>query len=272
MQTTIDPTAFRARYGPWAVICGASDGSGAAFARQLAALGLNLVLIARRPELLAQLAAELERAHGVSTRSASIDLYEADAGTRVAAAAAGLEVGLYVSNAGADTSHSQFIDAPLDTWRRLVRRNVLAVMESVHEFAGPMCQRGRGGILLMSSGVALGGMPGAAVYSATKAFDLNLAESLWAELAPRGVDVLSGVCPPMDTPSHQRLLSELGLAVPGQYAAEEVAGTLLARLGDGPLQMFGFGPDAAEAPRVEKARRERVLAMVEMAKMFFGSR
>src|SRR5271165_1105083 len=103
---SLDRNAYSQKYGPWAVITGASDGTGAAYARQLAALGLNLVLIARRPEPLAALAAELEAAHGVRTRTASIDLYQPGAGERVFAASEGLEVGLYVSNAGADPNGS----------------------------------------------------------------------------------------------------------------------------------------------------------------------
>src|SRR5277367_1740824 len=100
--TAIDKVHFKAKYGPWAVISGASDGTGAAYARQLAALGLNLVLIARRIESLATLAREIKTTHGVQTRVASIDLFQPDAGSQVVAAAQGLEIGLYVSNAGAD--------------------------------------------------------------------------------------------------------------------------------------------------------------------------
>src|SRR5271156_2012755 len=98
MTTPIDATVFRAKYGPWAVISGASDGTGAAYARQLAHTGLNLVLIARRPGPLAELAAELEHAHRIATRTASIDLYETGAAEQVLEAANGLEVGLFVSN------------------------------------------------------------------------------------------------------------------------------------------------------------------------------
>jgi short-subunit dehydrogenase len=264
--------AFRQKYGPWAVIAGASDGTGAAYAHQLAAAGLNLVLIARRPEPLAALAAELQGKYHVETRTASIDLYERAAGTQVLAAAAGLEVGLYVSNAGADTNGMPFLDAPLDAWRQLIHRNVLAVIEAAYGFAAAMRQRGRGGLIFMSSGTALGGQPGFAVYSATKAFDLNFAESLWAELHPHGIDVLSGVCPVMDTPTLQRTLAKHNLAVPGAYDPQSVVHTLLERLADGPTHIFPFGPDAPQAAGIEKARRARVLTMIEVSKMFAGGK
>lgn len=269
-MTPPDAAAFRAKYGPWAVITGASDGTGAAYARQLAALGLNLVLIARRPEPLAALAAELEAAHAVRTRTASIDLYQPGAGERVFAASEGLEVGLYVSNAGADPNGSGFLGAPLEAWRNLVNRNVVAVVEATYAFAAPMVARGRGGVILMSSGAAMGGAPGIAVYSATKAFDLNFAESLWIELGSRGVDVLSVVAPAMNTPSLQTLLARRGLKVPGLSEAQDVARVALERLAHGPTVIFPFGPDAANAAAIEKARRARAESMVEMAKMFFG--
>src|SRR5690606_2798814 len=266
----IDKVAYRAKYGPWAVITGASDGTGAAYARQLAVLGLNLVLIARRPGPLAELASELQQAHGIETRTASVDLYADGAGERVLAAAADLEVGLFISNAGSDTNGSPFLDAPLDAWRQLIHRNVLTVVESVYGFAGPMRKRGHGGIILMSSGTALNGQPGTAVYSGTKAFDLNLAESLWAELGPCGIDVLAGVCPAMNTPMLQKTLAKHNLTVPGLFEPEDVVSTLLERLPDGPTHVFAFGPDAPNAAQIEKARRERVVAVAEISKMFFG--
>ena len=269
MTDPLDARAYREKYGPWAVITGASDGTGAAYARQLAANGLNLLLIARRRELLEALAQEIEEAHGIATRTASVDLYQPGAGQQVASAARDLEVGLYVSNAGADANSARFLDAPLDAWRGLIQRNVFTVTELVYHFAATMRQRGRGGILLMSSGTALGGQPGVAVYCATKAFDLNLAEALWAELGPFGIDVLGAVCPAMDTPSLQSLLGANGLTLPGLYDPDEVVRTLLARLPDGPTHVFPFGPDAPRAGEIEQARRERVAAMVEASKMFF---
>ncbi len=269
-MSEIDPIKFHAKYGPWAVITGASDGTGAAYAHQLAALGLNLVLIARRPEPLLALATALEQEHGIHTRTASIDLYEPGAGAHVLAAAEGMEVGLYVSNAGADVNGSSFLDAPLKSWLQLINRNVAAVVETSYGFARPMCERGHGGLLLMSSGTALGGQPGAAVYCGTKAFDMNFAEALWAELLPFGVDVLSGVCPVMDTPSLQRLLARHDLKVPGIYDPEQVVATLLATLPYGPIHIFPFGPEADLAAQIEQARRQRVVTMTEASKMIFG--
>lgn len=259
-------TAFHRRYGPWAVITGASDGTGAAYARQLAAKGLNLVLIARRPGPLNELARELEQQHGISTRTANTDLYADGAADQVLSVAQGLNVGLFVSNAGADTNDKEFLAAPLDAWRQLINRNVLAVTELAYGFAGPMRYRRRGGIILMSSAAGLGGQPGVAVYSSTKAYDLNLAEGLWAELKEYGIDVLAGVCPVMETPSFRR---NHKAEIPGIFDPEDVVTTLLERLPDGPTHIFPFGPDAANASTIEKARRDRVVVVANLVKQLF---
>jgi short-subunit dehydrogenase len=267
-SVSIDPIGFRRRYGPWAVISGASDGTGAAYAQALAAAGLNLVLIARRPAPLQALAADLETRFGVETRAASVDLYQPGAGQRVLAAADGLEVGLYISNAGADTNGHAFLDAPLQAWRDLINRNVTNLVEAVYGFAGPMRARGRGGLILMSSGTALGGQAKVAVYSASKAFDLNFAESLWMELKPHGVAVIGAVAPAMDTPSLRRLLD--GRDIPGLHDPASVARTMIERLEDGPSYVFAFGPDAPQAGQITEARRKRVETVSSMSKLFFG--
>jgi len=265
---SLERGAYRQKYGPWVVITGASDGTGAAFARQLAALGLNLVLIGRRPDPLAELAKELERAHEIQARTASIDLYQPGAGGKVLAAAAGLEVGLFISNAGADTNNSLFLDAPLGAWLDLIQRNVAAVVEAAYGFAKAMRERKRGGLIFMSSGTALGGMPRVAVYGGTKAFDLVFAEALWAELKPHGIDVINAVCPVMDTPSFRRFQQEAGIQVPGAADPAEIARDLIARLADGPTRIFPFGPDAEAAPQQELARKERATMMIEVSRMF----
>lgn len=263
---TVDKAQFQAKYGPWAVISGASDGTGAAYARELAAAGLNLVLIARRLEPLDALAKELQSDFGIQTRVASIDLYQLGAGQRVLEAAEGLEVGLYVSNAGADPNGKQFLDAPFEVWRSLISRNVMALAEAVYGFAAAMKVRGRGGLLMMSSGAGLGGASGVAVYSSTKAFDLNLAESLWMELKPYGIDVISAIAPAMDTPSLRKILN--GREIPGVYDPVSVARTVIERLGNGPC--YAFGADPVEAAQITDSRRKRVEMVSNMTKMFFG--
>lgn len=180
---------LRERYGSWALVAGASAGLGAEFARQLAAKKLNLVLIARRADALSSLADEL-RAGGVETRTVAADLGAPDLLARLDEATRELEIGLVVYNA-AHSRVGPFLDQPLDEQLRTIDVNCRAPLTLAHHFGRKMRERGRGGIVLMTSLVALQGSPMVAAYAASKAFDLVLAESLWDELRGNGVDVLA---------------------------------------------------------------------------------
>src|SRR5215210_3543784 len=200
-------TAFCDRYGPWAVVAGASEGTGAAFSREIAAQGVNVVLVARRPDPLHALAQQIHEASGAETRVVALDLSGLDAGAALAAATADLDVGLLVYNAGADEYGMKFLDVDVDRWAAMVHRNCVVPLRLCHHYARPMVERGRGGILLVTSGAAWAGGDRLATYGATKAFDLVLGEGLWAELAPKGVDVLSFVLGQTDTPAYRALVA-----------------------------------------------------------------
>lgn len=249
------------KYGPWAVVAGASEGTGRAYARQLAEAGLSLVLIARRAGPLEALAAELRAAYGTQCLTLSIDLAGQDACERIAAAVGARDVGLYVNNAGADPNGARFIDAPVGAWRDLVTRNVLTTMQCAHHFAGRFRERSRGGMLFANSYACYGGGQFLACYSASKAFDLAFAESLWSELRPHGIDVLCLVMNMTDTPAFHALLEAKGLgALPGMASAEEVAAFGLANLANGPVKNWGLPDEAAIGMGVGSAaeRRERI--------------
>ena len=92
----------------------------------------------------------------------------------------------------------------------MVHRNCTVPVQMCHHFAGPMAARGRGGIIVLSSGAAFVGAPNMVIYGGSKAFDVVFTEALWAELHPRGVDVLSLVLGETDTPALRRLRAERG--------------------------------------------------------------
>ena len=186
------------RYGPWAIVTGASDGIGRAFAYDLASAGMNVVLVARRGEILQEIASELRAQHRVSTLVITVDLARADAVAMISAATSDLDAGLLVAAAGFGTS-GPLIDAPLGPELEMVDVNCRAVLALSHQFGRRFVERGRGGIVLLSSIVAFQGVPRTANYAATKAYVQSLAEALHLELGPRGVDVLSSAPGPISS-------------------------------------------------------------------------
>lgn len=264
----IDRRAFAEKYGPWAVIAGGSDGTGEAYARDLAAMGINVMLVSRRAEVLDALAADLRARHGIETRTLVQDLMDPQAAQAMLDASADLDVGLYISNAGVDGTGASFLDQPLDRWLRMLNMNVTTVTAAVHGFGNRMHKRGHGGVLLMSSGSSLGGTPFLSMYSATKSFELALAESLWGEWSQSDIEILVVVAPAMSTPFFQKNIAGQGFKLDMVFTPEEVATGALARLGHAPVIMF---PTVRrQSPeKVMKDRYDELLLSLEAGRSFF---
>jgi short-subunit dehydrogenase len=263
---------FKERYGPWAVVAGASEGTGAAFSHQLAGKGLNLILVARREGPLDTIAGELRKTYGIECVPAAIDLARPDATDRIIAAVGDREVGLYISNAGADPNGSKFHNSPVQNWIDLLTRNVTTSLRCCHHFGGKMRERGHGGIILVGSGACYGSGPNLATYSGVKAFDLCFSEGLWSELKPHGVDVLNLVMNTTDTPALRELLAKKNLPLPPEIAsAENVARIGLERLPHGPIHNWGLADNEPGYAGTSAAqRRARVESVAEMSKAVFG--
>lgn len=184
---------FKQRYGPWALITGASAGLGELFARRLASQGLNLVLTARREDRLQSLGQQLENEYGIETRSIAVDFGSDQLLNTIGQQTQDLDIGLLVNNAGF-TNSGDFLDNSLDQELLLVHVNVRAPMLLAHHFGRLMRERGRGGIIFSASIAGFAPIPFWANYSASKSYDLFLAEALAEELKPNGVDVLA-LCP-----------------------------------------------------------------------------
>lgn len=198
--------AFALSYGPWALVAGGSEGLGGAFAAELARRGLNLVLVARRPETLADTAARLRAAWPVEIVTAAADLASPGAVDQVADATADLPIGLVVVNA-AHAPTGPFLGARDTDITAAVHLNCGAATMLAHRFLPAMVERGRGGMIFMSSLAGLQGVPNLAVYSASKAFLISLAEALWAETRATGVDVLACCAGAVITPGYQQAAS-----------------------------------------------------------------
>ena len=229
--------AFRFRFGPWAMVAGGSDGIGEAFARELARRGLSVAVIARRRAPLDALVAELRDQHGVEARAIACDLTSAAVAETIGDATRELDVGLFVYNAGSNRKPQRFLDSPIEDVLFLEQLSCRGPLLLAHHFGVRLRARGRGGIVLMSSLAGLAGAHYQATYAATKAFDTMLAEGLWHELAPDGVDVLGVLAGATRTPT--------GLAVSEKFRDKmdpaEVAEGALDHLGKGP----SFVPGAA---------------------------
>ncbi len=199
-------SGLRERYGGCAVVAGASEGIGAAFARALAEAGFSLVLIARRAEPLAALGAELQARFGVGVECAAIDLGAPGLAERFEAIASEREVGLVVYNAALSIV-APFLETSLDDKQRSLAVNAHGPLIAAHVFGRAMAERGRGGLILLSSLTAFWGSPWVATYGATKAFNLALGEALAHELGARGVDVLVSCAGATRTPGFVKLVA-----------------------------------------------------------------
>lgn len=224
-------SAFARKYGPWALIAGASEGIGAAFAEALAGYELSLILVARRPGPLAALAGRLP----VPTLTLTADLATVAGVDAVTTAVEDREVGLMVANA-AYSPIGPFLDRSEQQVLAALDLNCRAPLLLAHRLLPPMVQRGRGGLILMSSLAGVQGTPRIATYSATKAFLAILAEGLWAELRGSGVDVLGCVAGAVATPGLARRTTR---RAPGTRTPEQVVAATLRKLGRGPRVVPG---------------------------------
>jgi short-subunit dehydrogenase len=196
-------SAFSEKYGPWALVAGASVGLGAEFATQLAERGLNLILVARGEAALAALADSLRKRFSVEVVTSTMDLGRADLLPAIREVIGDREVGLLVYNA-AYSLIGEFLDQDLDEKLKILDVNCRGPVILAHTLGRAMVERKRGGIILMASMAASQGSPMVATYAATKAFDLVLAEGLWEELGRRGVDVLACRAGATRTPAYEK--------------------------------------------------------------------
>lgn len=221
---------FAHRYGPWVLVAGGSSGIGAAFAEEAAARGCDVVVVARDDDV-APMAQSLADRHGVGTRAVHLDLGRPDLVTALDAHIADLDVGLLVWNAAA-APRGRFDRTDPDELDAAVGVNVHGPVRLLRHLTPAMVARGRGGVVLMSSLAAGQGTAELATYAATKAFTRVLAEGLWADLAPHGVDVVAVTPGATDTPAY-RASGARGGPRPGDPATVARAG--LDGLGRGPV-------------------------------------
>jgi short-subunit dehydrogenase len=232
---------LKQKYGSTALVAGASEGIGAAYATSLAAEGMNLVLVARRMKPLQQLSEKLNETYKVEIQCISCDLGNATAIQQIKKALNGKEVNLLVYNAALPYI-GPFIKSSPEYHAQMAQVNMLTPINMLHFFGEKMLTKGKGAIILMSSLAGFQGSGFLAMYSSTKAFNRIMAESLWYEWKDKGVDVLACCASSTATPNFIKSNPEdTGFFAPKVQRPEEVVNECLKMLGRKPSFIPGLG-------------------------------
>src|ERR1700747_1435622 len=181
-------TIARERFGPWALVTGASSGIGAEFARQIAAAGINLVLVARREALLNEVGRRITRDFGGQFRPLSMDLSQEGFIPKLAELTKDLDIGLVVSNAGT-ANPGEFLKLDRQLLEETLRLNTMSHLDIAHYFGRKLAERKRGGLILVGAMGAENGVPCIANDGGAKAYVHSLGEALHYEFKPLGVYV-----------------------------------------------------------------------------------
>jgi short-subunit dehydrogenase len=209
----------------WALITGASSGIGEVFARQLAAEGMHLILVARREDRLQALATKLAQAYGIHTVVLPTDLSQGDAPRLLyhRVVALGHPVTLLINNAGIGKL-GDFHHAAPEPMQQTVMLNMHALTLLTRYFLPTMVQAGEGAVINIASNAAFQPLPSFAVYAASKAYVVSLTEALWDEYRRHGVRFLT-VCPgvtetefslQMDSPPLKTMITDTPERVVGE--------------------------------------------------------
>lgn len=249
---------FVERYGAWALIAGASEGLGAAYARALAARGMHLVLVARRKEPLEAFAGEIRATYGSETRCYGGDLADPKSLEALIASCSDLDLGLVICNA-AQSPIGDFATRDSLELMRVVDVNVRAPLTLLRGLLPGMVARGRGAAILMTSLTGNQGTAGIAAYAASKAFLRVLAESLWYELKDQGIDVMACVCGVVRTPGY---LGAAGKEAPGALDPDQVVKSALRALGRKPVVIPGLINKVAAAVMTRLLPRRTAVALL----------
>jgi short-subunit dehydrogenase len=272
---------FKEKYGPWALIVGASEGLGAAFADNCASRGLNVAIVARRASALDAVAADLSGKYGVETRKIVADAGKPDFLQTIQKGVEGLEIGFMIFNAAAEPG-GPFLKISMEDHLNNIQVNCVAPTQLTYWLGAQMVARGRGGVVLVSSGGALQGIAHWASYGAAKSYELILGEGLWDEFRDHGVTAAAYVVGSTATPTFQRIQKKLNLPFAGDYdpgdfpegtplpsTPEEVAAALFPQLESGPrLYPSPREKESAEAAAV-LPRAEVVSRIGQTSKVYF---
>jgi short-subunit dehydrogenase len=236
---------LRQKYGPTALVAGASEGIGAAYAKALAANGFELVLVARRKKPLEEFGRFLTDKYRVNVQCISCDLSRPTAAIEIEQQLNGKEINLLVYNA-ALSYIGHFLENSEENHLQMAQVNMLTPLNMLHVFGSKMVTQGRGGIILMASLAGFQGSGFLAMYAATKAFNRTMAESLWFEWKASGVDVMACCAGATSTPNFKNSRPEkTSIFAPKVQTPDEVVAESLRKLGKKPSFIAGTGNKVA---------------------------
>ena len=232
---------LKSKYGKIALVAGSSEGLGEAYCRALASQGIDLVMIARRKDKLEAKAAEIRLEFGVKVITVVADLADPEIIDTITSTTYGLEIDILIYDAGMPYI-GPFLDAPISKHLDIARVNMLGPLRVVHHFGKAMVQRSRGAVVLMSSIAGFQGAGFLTTYASTKAFNRELAESLWYEWKDKGVDVIACSGGTIATPDYLNTHPEdIGFFAPPVQQPEDVVSECFEKLGKTPSFVSGMG-------------------------------
>jgi short-subunit dehydrogenase len=252
---------FIDRYGPVALVTGASSGIGKSFAELLAAMGLDLFIVARRSRRLDELAARLQSAHAVTVTVLQTDLAQVAAAQAIVDAAAHLDIGLLICNAGFGLK-GPFDNGDPQALADMLMVNCNAPMILARGFIPRLRARRKGGIIFTSSVEGLIGVPFSAAYAATKSFLNSLGEGLWGELTPEGIDVLT-LCPGATDTEAPGLQGIDTKTLANVMSPDEVAARTLDNISNGPVYIASDHYKGTFDRLLAMPRRDALVAMAK---------
>jgi uncharacterized protein len=217
---------IQVKYGPWALVTGASSGIGLEITKLLASCGLDLIINSRHEKDLLQLKQQLESGYSINVSAIPADLSDEQQTDAFIHSIQSYNIGLFVMSAGFGTS-GLFIKSDLEQEVNMLRLNCEAVLKLTHHFSNNFSKQKRGGMIFLSSIVAFQGVPYAAHYAATKAYLQSLAEALAVELKPFHVDVLAAAPGPVKGNFENRA----NLQMSAGMQAADIAAPILKALG-----------------------------------------
>lgn len=237
--------SLKQKYGPVALVAGASEGIGKAFATYLAAEAFDLVLIAKRKEPLDQLASLLINKYNINVRCICCDLADADAANKLKEILGNEEISLLIYNA-AVAFIGPFEKNSMEHHQQITQANIITPMNLLQLFGASMLEKRKGALIVMSSLAGFQGSGFLAAYAASKAFLRVLAESLWYEWKNKGVDVIACCAGATGTPNYFKSNpGASGFFAPKVQSPEEVVNECFKQLGKAPSFISGRGNKVA---------------------------